>query len=770
MKMTVNYEWLCDLVPNLNQHTPEEIGLALTAVGAETEDISLLEYGKTCLLGKIIKIEKLSKLSKVIVQTKSGDFNIVSNSPNLLLNEYVIFAPIDSKIFGDVIVKAKEIEGVQTQGLLLALENLGIESKSSDICLLGQDEKAAQIAFDVYCNSDAIYTLDVPGNRPDWLSVRELARALAISFDLDLKEYQHSFPSNDPTDFSIDIQSDRCQRYSLAKISNIQLIETPALLKKRLCLLGMRPINYIVDISNVIMLELGQPTHAFDVQKIKGSIIVRQAKEGEKLTLLDNTEITLTVDDLLICDEEKILALAGIMGGLDSGVTESTTEIYLESASFHGTWIRRSAKRLGIKTESSLRFEKNVSPQLVPQAQEFVAATINADITSSTISKQKDIYPNPIVPSQIQLSAEEVNQYLGTDIDADFMKKIIVKLDCELDDSSEKWQIKSLRQDLRIKEDIFEEIARFYGYNNIPSTSYRPSAVQLNPEKTFEEKIRPILRGMGLNEVTTMVFRSLEQQTFYHLENQKSVTIQNPLNSEWTQLRTHLFDGLLDILKTNVNKAFEKKILLSEIASVFQQISKEEFNEEKHFAFLVSEEDGAYQKALNFLNNILGYAKVPSVNIQRSERLSFMHPLNSFEIYIDKQYLGFFGEIHPSILAKLDLSDKKDFPAPIIGELNFNILKEYADNKAQTSNINELPPLFRDITLTVDEDALGINIIEDLKKQNSLIKDIEFISLFQNDALKSEKKKSVSLRIRFESTQSINAQEIDDFIKKMLKH
>ncbi|MGL4677016.1 MAG: phenylalanine--tRNA ligase subunit beta [Brevinema sp.] len=771
MKITVSYEWLCDLVQDLNNKTPEEIALAFTSIGAETEDLSILSYGSACLLGEITAIETLKKLSKVQIKTTQGEFTTVSNSAALRLGEYIVFAPLNTKIFGNHIVSAKNIEGITTEGLILALENLGIESKSHDIAFLGTCRKTAEEFFTTFCRLDAIYTLDIPGNRPDWLSVRELARALAITFDLPLKEYSYQEYNDIPCDLSVHLQSDRCVRYSLSKISQITPISTPAYIQKRLYLLGMRPINYLVDMSNSALLELGQPNHIFDASKIKGSIIIRQAKDGEQFTLLDHTTVTLCKEDLLICDEEKILALAGIMGGLDSGVSEQTTEIYIESASFNGVWIRRSAKRLGIKTESSLRFEKNITLTLVPKAQLYLCHVFNQQLPNLKINPYSDQYPQALQAIAIAINPREINQYLGTEISEEYIKMIITKIGCSCDDSQIPWLITACenRGDIRIKEDLMEEVARFYGYDNIPCTNYRPSSIQLNPEKSFDEKIRPILRGMGLSEAVTNVFRSPEQKQFYRLTQENSVPILNPLNTEWTELRTHLFDGLLEVLHLNISKAFEKNIAFSEIASVFSHKGEEEFCEEKLLTFMVSNENQSYQNALNYLYNILNYAKIPTIQSRQTDKYSFLHPLNAFELYIDNQYLGFFGEIHPLLLEKLDLSDKKDYPAPIVCELSFSILSSYAEQNIKVQKIAELPPLFRDITLSVDDKKLGINLLEELKQKNPLIKEIEFLSVFQNEQLKAQGKKNISLRIRFESEQVINAQEIDLFIKDLLQ-
>ncbi len=755
MKMTVSYEWLCSLAEGLKEKSIEEVGLGLTSIGAETEHISVLKFD--CLCAEIMEVKPLGKLSSVKVKTSKGEFTAVSNSPALAEGEFVIFAENGSEIFGGITVQPREIEGVKTDGLLLALENLGIEQKSADIFYL--DKNNPQEDFSVYTAEDAVYTLDVPGNRPDWLSVRELARALAVKFGCDLKEYDFNYKSGGDFALPVNIQSERCVRYALAKISNIKKSETAALIKKRLYLLGMRPVNYLVDLSNAAMLELGQPTHAFDADKIKGAVNIRQAMDGEKMTLLDGSEISLSSEDLLICDEEKILALAGIMGGLDSGVDEGTTSVYLESASFNGVYVRRSAKRLGLKTESSLRFEKNISPALVLLAEKYICKQLDG----ADISEIKDVYPNPIAAEPVYTSPEEINSYLGADIDGEFIKDVIIKLGCTCDNSNKIWKIEPnpIRSDLRIKEDIMEEAARFYGYDNIPAKAYRPSQVKLNPEKSFDEKIRPILRGMGLSEAVTTAFRSEEQRNLYGLKNQAEIL--NPLNSDWTELRTHIFDGLIESIKNNIDKAFEHNVLLSETASVF---SKKDgvFHEQKNLAFAVSCEGGAYGKALNYFKNILAYAKVQNISAEKSGE-GFLHPLNSFDVYADGVYLGFFGELNPVLADKLSL--KKI--TPVVCELNFEMLEKYASKSAPVQRIPELPPVFRDITLTVGGAVQGINIVKSLKDENPMIKDIEFLSVFQNAKLKEQNQKNISLRLRFESDKPADAQEIDNFIKDMLK-
>ncbi|MGL5721546.1 MAG: phenylalanine--tRNA ligase beta subunit-related protein, partial [Brevinema sp.] len=365
MKMTVSYEWLCALVPGLEQQKPAELTDVFTALGAETEDFRPINLGQYCQLAEVSSIKPLEgKNICVSVKVGAKSYQTVSNSKRLKEGDFVLFVPVGGKIFGNRTVEAKTVNGVTTEGLLSALEYLGIEDKSPDIFIF-PNPKTAEEDFKTLISEDAVYVLDVSGNRPDWLSVAGLARALSIYYKLPLKLSQPLYKEGSLKSVPVAIESERCFRFSARLIDGITIEPSPMLIQKRLHLLGMRPINNMVDFSNHIMLETGQPSHAYDASSVSGGFVIRQAKKGEKVVLLGgDKEITLTEDDLLICDKEKVLALAGIMGGAYSKVTPETKAVILESASFHGVHVRRTAKRIGLKTESSSRYEKNIASSL----------------------------------------------------------------------------------------------------------------------------------------------------------------------------------------------------------------------------------------------------------------------------------------------------------------------------------------------------------------------------------------------------------------------
>jgi len=769
MKMIINYEWLCDFVPQLTQYSPDNIASSLTEIGAETEHLQICNYGSNTEIAEIINIEYINKLIKVILKVNNKTYTTISNSRKLEIGQFVIFAPIGTKLFNNFTVSVKNIENITTDGVLVALENIGIGQNSSDIILLGNDYDLAKEIFSIYTKDDAVITLDIPSNKSDWLSIYGLANALALYLDLPLPKFTFSYQVSSPTQFPININSSNCYQYSLTYISNIHQQKTPPLIQKRLYLLGLRPINLLVDLSNIVMLETGQPLHTFDANKVNGQIIIRQATAGEELTLLDGNTISLIVDDLIICDDHKILALAGVMGSLNSGVNKNTSEIYLESASFDNLTIRRTVKRLGLKTESSLRFEKKLPNSLVLLSNQLFYTKIIANLPNSIIHEVNLLSSQLDDPYIINLSPKKIREYLGiNNISNEFIKKIILGLECKLNSNNDIWEIKSYRSDLQLNVDFYEEIARFYGYNNIPAKVYRPNNIKLNPEKTFDEKLRPLLRGMGLNEANTIAFRSVQQQEKFLIGNKNSVFIKNPLNIEWTEMRTHLFDGLLEVLIYNHHKAFTSNISFSEIAHTFYK-KDNSLIEKEILSFVINHEDNPYSKGLNILDNILAYSKIDNIFVKNinTKEFPFLHPNNSFEIHIENEFLGFYGEVHPLIYNYCNLSDKNDFPSPTICELSYKLLESYSSRKHNVVSISELPPILRDITLTISEHMLGQELWIILKNKCPYLNDIQYLSIFQNSELKSFGKKNISLQLIFDSIEDIDV--INQFINLLLQ-
>lgn len=757
MKMTVSYEWLCSLVKDLNTKTPEEIAETFTAIGAETESFTPLRWGRFCKLAQVKKISPLSgKNIHVSVEAEGKLYQTVSNSKRLKEGDFVLFVPAGGEISGGRKVEAKNVEGVPTEGLISALEYLGIEDKSPDIFIF-PDVQRVKEDFAALTAEDAVYVLDVSGNRPDWLSVMGLARALAVYYKLDFLPPTPSFKEGSSSSVPVTIESERCLSFSARLITGVRVEPSPIAMQKRLYLLGMRPINNMVDYSNHIMLETGQPSHAYDASVIKGGFVIRQAKKGEKIVLLGgDKEISLSEEDLLICDEEKALGLAGVMGGAHSKVTPETKAILIECAAFHGVHIRRAAKRFGMKTEASSRFEKNISPSLTALADGLFASYFSG----GDIAKKSEAVTKTLPPTVIELEPEFVRQSLGCEsIGDEFIKKTLLAIGC-LVSEGKVWKVTapSERYDLHIAEDLVEECARFYGYNNLPARSYRPSGSAVSPEISFFDRIRPLMRGMGLNEAVNVSFRSPADRASFRIDTQP-VAIENPLTEDFSLLRTHLFDGLVRTLAANKQKAFLTGLAFSEIGRVFRKEGND-FVEEQHLAFALSDSPDAYQRGLAFLNNCAAHAKLEWA--ARPAQLPFLHPKNSFMIEAGGKACGFFGALHPAIEEALGLENA------VACEMDFAVLRVSAERKNPVQTPSSLPPLLRDVTLNLPRSASAHNIAQELKKENPALAGVEFAGAYENPKLILEGRKNVTLRLRFESQKSLNAEDIDAFIAQIL--
>ncbi|MGL5722313.1 MAG: phenylalanine--tRNA ligase beta subunit-related protein, partial [Brevinema sp.] len=437
-------------------------------------------------------------------------------------------------------------------------------------------------------------------------------------------------------------------------------------------------------------------------------------------------------------------------------VTPETKAVILESASFHGVHVRRTAKRIGLKTESSSRYEKNIASSLAETADALFASYFpNANIASKSEVIKHD--PEPVT---ISVTPDLVRQKLGTDALSDeFIKKTWEGLGCTVKTGGT-WlvTVPQERFDLAIPEDLIEEAARFYGYNNIEPKNYRPSAGNLNPETPFADKIRPLLRGMGVHEAVTLSFRSPEDRKEFSIEKQ-AVAIENPLTEDFSELRTYIFDGLVKTLAVNKKKAFVSDLAFSEIARVFSR-ENGAFVEEKHIAFALSNEN-AYDKGLNILNSLAHYAKWEWTTA--SAHLPFLHPNNAFVLMNGDKMIGFFGALHPNIEEACDLENV------VVCELDFDVLAAAASVKKPVASPGLQPPVLRDITLSAFADSSAHNIAQQLKGMNADLKDVDFVGVYQNAKLVAEGKKNLTLRLRFESDESLKGESIDSFIAELLK-
>jgi len=682
--LKVTYNWLKEFVDELDRYSPYEIAEKLTMSGTEVKKVEYVgEHFKNIIVGKILSFSKhpnADKLSLCSVDTGKNILNIVCGAKNFKVNDVVAVALEGARI-QDFVIKKSKIRGIFSEGMMCSEKELGISEESSGIMILDDSfeigkDFASQAGLD-----DWVFELEITPNRPDCLSVAGIAREVSalVGLKFRCKDYGSEFNIHKSEQLKIEIKDyELCPRYS-AKIFEIDSYpSSPLWIKNRLMQCEVRAINLIVDLTNYVMLETGQPLHAFDLDKLTSKkIIVRRAKKAEKLFLIDGTEKVFEESDIVIADESGPIALAGIMGGKNTEISEATQHVLLESANFNGAYIMKTSKRIGLRSEASNRFEKKLDPQ----------NTINAigrfdDLFCSITNTESDKifydnYSHPTRTRKIDLRVYKLNDFLGTKLDIKNISSILSSLG--LDNKSSKdmieVEIPSFRfEDLEREVDLFEEIARIYGYEKIPIRTPIVLSKQgkYTNEQKISRKIKDILIGMGLKEVINYSFVSRKDLSVFSLDDEEDyknyVKIMNPLNEDFEIMRTTLLQSLVKNAKDNIYKKIND-IGIFEISKVFNSVvgnQNEKPLEKNVLAILLTgrrllkswneqERFFDYYDLKGFLESLseLFYHKY-ELSIE-SREYKFFHPVISGNIILKNKKMGIIGKIHPKIINDLDI-------------------------------------------------------------------------------------------------------------------
>ena len=582
--MLVPIEWLKDYI-DLDV-TTEEFCDRMIMSGSNLETCEhFCEEMENVVVGKIEKIEKHPDADKLVVCMlnvgKEELVQIVTGAPNVFEGALVPVALHKSRIPGPLhgqpkqeggvkITKGK-LRGVESFGMLCSAEELGFEDKvvpvahKDGIWILEGDYELGQDFAEALGLKQAVVDFEITPNRPDCLAMVGMAREASATFkkpfkypDTDIKDENGKGETKDYV--SVDIKNpESCKRYVARIVTDVKVEQSPWWLQKRLMYAGMRPINNIVDITNFVMLEYGQPIHAFDINQVKGGrIIVENAAEGEKFVTLDNNERTLTKDMLLIKDEERGIAIAGVMGGLNSEIEEDTTTIIVESANFSGDSVRATSKKLGLRTEASSRFEKGIDPNLCEAAADRVCRLIELIGAGKVCRGSVDNYPNPEVAKTIDIRVDRINHVLGIDITREDMVSMLESLEIKVEGSGNVMTVTppTVRQDLLEEEDYIEEVARLYGYDKLPVTLPKGNCeAGISDERALRDLTRNSLCGMGLNEIQTYSFVSPKGVDNVRIDEDSweraFVKIINPLGEENSVMRTILTPNMMEVLARN---------------------------------------------------------------------------------------------------------------------------------------------------------------------------------------------------------------------------
>lgn len=774
--------------------TPEELADRLTMAGLEVEGIEYRGKGlENIIVAEILGMRPhpdATKLSLCDVSDGEKTYNIVCGANNMKPGDKVALAKIGTELppgpkfpEGMTIKKAK-IRGEVSEGMLCAENEIGLGEESDGIMILPSTSKLGARLIDELELSDVIFEINVTPNRPDCLSVVGIAREIAAILGTGL-----NYPDFSVTESDEDINklagvelldSQKCPRYSCRVIRNVGIGPSPAWLRTRLESSGIRSINNVVDVTNYVLLELGQPLHAFDYDLIEGrKIIVRAAGEGEIIKTLDGIERKLTPDDLLICDSKRPVALAGVMGGSNTEVSESTKNILLESAYFDPSTVRKTSRKTGLKSESSYRFERGVDPNGVTRALDRAAALI-AELSGGQVAKGRiDEYPARIEPALVGLSLTRVNSILGTGIDTEEVMRITEGLGFEKAAESDgriTFRIPTWRVDVTREIDVIEEVARLHGYGSVPVTL--PPVIMkseaMDPAKKVERRFREIFITGGFSEAINFSFEDYELLSLFG--KSEALRILNPLSSDGAVMRTSLLPGLIRNAALNLNRQ-EQDVRLFEIGKIF--IPGGESGLPVEITKLAAAATGRRQPELwdkeefdfydfkSLLDKGLEALSLSgAVKFRRTAEIGFLHPGKSAVLSAGGEDCGFIGELHPDLSERLGISKRL-----YIAELDLDALtRQFRKIRKAFTPLPRFPSVRRDIALIVDEETPASSILDEIGRLDSkLIEDAEVFDVFTGGPVEKGKKSiAVSLQLRAQD-KTLTEDEINKVQDKTIK-
>lgn len=782
--MKVPYSWLNDYVDiNVNA---TELGDLLTLTGSALEGIivqgDLINRVVTCKFKSIEKHPDAEKLSVCIVDIGNGEeLQIVTAATNMKVGDVVPVALHKSTLADGTEIKKGKLRGVVSNGMFCSEAELGLkgEDEVDGLMILPEDAPLGVEIKEYLGLKKETLDFDITSNRPDCLSMigmaRETAATLRTTYKMPNMEYKVTSDANINDELSVEVKDSLCRRYMARGVKNVKIAPSPKWMQDRLLEAGVRPINNIVDITNFVMLEIGEPMHAFDKREIKtNTIVVEKALDGEKFVTLDETERELDNTILCIKDGERPVALAGIMGGQNSEVKQDTTEIIFECANFEGTNIRVNSKKLGIRTESSSRFEKDIDPNLAELALNRACALICelgcGDVMEGTI----DIYNEVKKVSSISVDSNWINKFLGTNISKEEMKRCLdsVDLETEINGDALDITIPTFRIDIAIKEDIAEEVARIYGYNNIEGTIFK---VQTEREPKYkkeilDEKVIEVMTASGLNQSISYSFISPKAFDKISLPEdsdlRRVVTIKNPLGEDYSVMRTTTLASMMESLSRNYSRN-NSEAYLFEIGKVY--IPSEDPTEiptEKNILTVGIYGDVDYLNIKGIVENLIEGLGVKGVKFLRETENPSFHPGKTAKLIVGrKTEAGVFGEIHP------DVNENFGIEVPCyVAEINLDAIYENSELENKYKALPKFPAVTRDIALIVDEEVLVQDIEDTIRKAGSnIVEKVELFDIYRGEQVE-EGKKSIAYAIVYRNeSKTLTDKEVNKVHEKILR-
>ena len=786
--MLISLNWLKQYI-DLDGIEINEMENALTMIGQEVEKIEVLgENLENVVTAQIIEKEMhpdSDHLTICKVDNGKEILQIVCGAPNHKAGDKVVLAQVGAKLAPDFVIKKGKIRGVESNGMLCSEEELNIGKDSDGIMILPEDTPVGVPMKEYLGINDTVFELEITPNRPDCLSHIGIARELGVYYNKEVKypSFAINSESSEKTadNISVEIEdSNLAKRYVARIIKNVTVKESPKWLKERVESIEIRSINNIVDASNFIMMELNQPNHTFDLDKIEGGkIVVRAGHENEKLVTLDEQERELNSDDIVISDGVKAVALGGVMGGQNSEITENTKNILLEVANFNSQNVRKTSRRLTLFSESSYRFERRVDEENAINVINRLANIIQEVAGGEILEGAVDNYPVPYKKKTATLNFERLNRFVGKNIPRETVIGILTRLEIEVVDNGETLTLTAptYRDDLENEQDYFEEVIRMYGFDNIENILPKLDISEKPVIDTtkLSTQVKLIAANAGLKEVINYSFvpkDAIEKIKYTSVERENLIDLLRPITEDFVTLRPTLLYSLLKNAKENMNRN-ATNIRFFEVSRTFVK-AEELAKEEVKLGIILAGENNKtlwnpkpvsydFYDLKGIVEEIFTQLKFNNYMIKRSEQSQY-HPGRSVDIFVGRELIGSFGEIHPDVLENFDLGKT----SVLVGEFNIDLIQKYIGKKIKYQGIVKYPAVPRDFAFVMKEDILVGDVLKTIQKVDKKIEKVELFDIYQGaGVLPGMKSVAISVILR-DKNKTLEEKEIVDISNKIV--
>ncbi|HFV7575478.1 TPA: phenylalanine--tRNA ligase subunit beta [Staphylococcus aureus] len=773
--MLISNEWLKEYVTI--DDSVSNLAERITRTGIEVDD--LIDYTKdikNLVVGFVKSKEKHPDADKLnVCQVDIGEdepVQIVCGAPNVDAGQYVIVAKVGGRLPGGIKIKRAKLRGERSEGMICSLQEIGISSNyipksfESGIYVFSEAQVPGTDALQALYLDDQVMEFDLTPNRADALSMIGTAYEVAALYNTkmtkpDTTSNELELSANDELTVTIE-NEDKVPYYSARVVHDVTIEPSPIWMQARLIKAGIRPINNVVDISNYVLLEYGQPLHMFDQDAIGSQqIVVRQANEGEKMTTLDDTERELLTSDIVITNGQTPIALAGVMGGDFSEVKEQTSNIVIEGAIFDPVSIRHTSRRLNLRSESSSRFEKGIATEFVDEAVDRACYLLQTYANGKVLKDRVSSGELGAFITPIDITADKINRTIGFDLSQNDIVTIFNQLgfDTEINDDVITVLVPSRRKDITIKEDLIEEVARIYGYDDIPSTLPvfdKVTSGQLTDRQYKTRMVKEVLEGAGLDQAITYSLVSKEDATAFSMQQRQTIDLLMPMSGAHASLRQSLLPHLIEAASYNVARK-NKDVKLFEIGNVFFANGEGELPDQVEYLsgiltgdYVVNQWQGKKETVDFYLAKGVVDRVSEKLNLEFSYRradIDGLHPGRTAEILLENKVVGFIGELHPTLAADNDLKRTYVF------ELNFDALMAVSVGYINYQPIPRFPGMSRDIALEVDQNIPAADLLSTIHAHGgNILKDTLVFDVYQGEHLEKGKK-SIAIRLNYLDTE-----------------